>query len=153
MADAEEGDPRKIIVSFLSGLPQTIKTEVLMFVILYAVGVDMPADKNDFETVVQNYLTTSGIAAIRAVICSAAVIDHVLGGIVSNLDRSEATFKTMLNRYPKNLPLQQAALSFPLRKRHWEQTLAEWKLLRSTKLAPRKLQDFEDSQLNPLARQ
>jgi hypothetical protein len=32
--DTEQNDPRKIIFSFLSELPQTIQTEALLFVII-----------------------------------------------------------------------------------------------------------------------
>jgi hypothetical protein len=150
MADIEDSDPRKVIASFLSGLPQTIKPDVLGFVILYAIGVDVFPDKKDFEAVVQNYLAASGIKAIRAVICSAAVIDHHLEGATSKLDVAEEATKILIGRQPGNLTLQQARLSFPLRKRHWEQALAEWKLLRATKLSPQMLRDFESIQLSPL---
>src|ERR1700722_19144375 len=69
MADTEESDPRKLIASFLRDLPITIQTEMLLFVILYAVRIDPPNDKNDFENVVLNYLMTTGIDSISAVIC------------------------------------------------------------------------------------
>jgi hypothetical protein len=150
MADIEDSDPRKVIASFLSGLPTTIRTEALLFVILYAVGIDPPDDKNQFEDVMLNYLSTSGIEAIGAVICAAAVIDHSLEGFVSKLDGAEAAFKKMRDQFPQNRALQQAHLSLPLRRRHWEQALAEWKLLRATKLSPQMLRDFESIQLSLL---
>ena len=152
MADTEDSDPRKVIASFLSGLPTTIRTEALLFVILYAVGIDPPDDKNQFEDIVLNYLMTDGIEAIGAVICVAAVIDFSLERFVSNLDGAEAAFKKMIDQFPQNRALEQAHLSFPLRQRHWEQALADWRNLRATKLTPQKLRDFEDSQLNPLPR-
>jgi hypothetical protein len=150
MSDTEETDPRKIIAAFLSGLPVTIRTEALLFVILYAAGIDPPNDKNQFEGTVLNYLTTSGIEAISAVICAAAVIDFSLERFVSKAGFADAAFKKMRDQFPQNPALQQAHLSLPLRQRHWEQALAEWKTLRTTKLTPQKLRDFEDSQLNPL---
>jgi hypothetical protein len=153
MADTEDSDPRKVIASFLSGLPTTIRTEALLFVILYAAGIDPPDDKNRFEDIAQNYLTTSGIEAISAVICAAAVIDFSLERFVSKLDVAEAAFRKMRDQFPENRALEQAHLSFPLRQRHLEKALADWRNLRATKLTPQKLRDFEDSQLNPLPRQ
>ena len=152
MADTEESDPRKLIASFLRDLPITIQTEMLLFVILYAVRIDPPNDKNDFENVVLNYLMTTGIDSISAVICAVAVIHHSLEGIVLKLDGAESAFRKMRDQYPHNRALQQAQLSLPMRQRHWEQALADWRNLRVTKLTPQKLRGFEDSQLTPLAR-
>ena len=152
MAGTEEKDPRKIVASFLSGLPHTIKPDVQLRVILYAVRVDPSDDKNEFERVIGDYLMTEGIHAVGAVICAAAVIDHFFEGLLPKLDSSEAVFRKLLDRFGDNLAFQQAQLSLPIRRRHWERALADWQNLRAIELAPRKLQDFEDSQLNPLAR-
>ena len=140
-----DSDPRQTLISFLHSLPQTIRTEALLFIILYAMQIDPPDDTGALEGTVINYLMKpSAIGSIGAVICAIAVIDHSLEGLVGDLSRAESALKALPNRSPR---LQQALLSFPLRKRHWEQALAEWEALRATKLTPRNLREFEDSQL------
>lgn len=64
----EQNDPRKIIFSFLSELPPTIRTESFLFVIVYAIGKNPPDEIEDFEQVVREYLMTSGMAAVSAAI-------------------------------------------------------------------------------------
>jgi len=150
--DTEQNDPRKIIFSFLSELPQTIQTEALLFVIIYAIGVDLPNDTKEFPGVVRDYLIRLGIPAIGAVICTAAVIDHIFEGQIPRLDSAEAALKLLTDRDPKNLAFQQSHLSLPLRRRHWEQAFEKWNALRATKLAPQNLRAFADNHLIPHVR-
>jgi hypothetical protein len=143
----EPSDPREVIVSFLSGLPQTIRTEALLFVIMYAIRIKPPDKVEEFERVVRDFLMTDGIPAVGAVICAAAVIDQSFESLISNLDRAETGLKILVKRHPDSPGFQQSHLSFPMRRRHWEQALDSWKGLRATKLTPRNLRDFEDKQL------
>lgn len=144
----DDDDPRRVIAAFLSGLPQTIKKEVLLLIITYAIrDRKLRANPKGFEQAVLNFLTCDGIDAIGAIICTLAVLDHSLEGFAKN--RAESALRTMADRHPDNVPLRRAHLSAPLRKRHFEQAFSDWRHLRETKLAPERLQDFERNQLNP----
>jgi hypothetical protein len=56
----DDSDPRSVIFSFLDGLPQTIRTEAFLFVMLYAMEVDIPEDSGAFVKEVKTYLKSRG---------------------------------------------------------------------------------------------
>ena len=81
----DDNDPRTVFFSFLDALPQTIRTEALLFVIMYAMDSETPTDTSAFSNEVKHYLMRSGIAGISAVICTLAAIDHSFEGIIASL--------------------------------------------------------------------
>jgi hypothetical protein len=141
-------DPRELIFSFLTELPTTIRTEIWMWVVIYAARTGDPSKSDEFESIVRDYLMAPGIEGVGAAICTAAVIDHAIYGMVEKFGRAEAAFKMIADRHP-SAATQKLLLGLPLRQRHLQQASATWKELRAQKLSPRKLQDFEDSQLKP----
>jgi len=143
----EPADPRALVLSYLTGLPTTIRTEALLFVIIYAIGIALPENSGEFENVVRDYLMRPGLRGVGAVLCTAAAIDYSFEGLVSKLGRTDRVLKIMAHKHPNFPP--ESRLSLPLRGKHWEQAWASWKLLRKTQLTPQKLQDFEDSQIRP----
>ncbi len=156
----DDNDPRTAIFAFLDGLPQTIRTEALLYVTLYAmegsiyvIGSRKPKAGSDFSTEVESYLMRSGGAGISAVICSVAAIDLLFGSLIARLNQAEAALAMLTNRDPENLGFQQSHLSLPLRRRHWEQASATWNDLRTTKLSPQSILDFAGNQQTPQPRQ
>jgi len=156
----DDDDPRAVIFSFLDGLPQTIRTEALLFVVMYAmesgiykIGSSKPKDANDFSKEVEAYLMRSGTAGISAVICAIAAIDLSFENLVSKLDQAEADLAMLTDRDPENLGFEQLRLSLPMRRRRWEQAWSTWNDLRTTKLAPQRLRGFADNQLIPRRQQ
>ncbi|ADE12172.1 hypothetical protein [Sideroxydans lithotrophicus] len=143
----DKDDPRSLLISFLEGLPQTIRTEAFLFIIVYAIGTDVPDNREDFESVVRDYLSKSGIRGIGAVICAIAVIDHHFFDVAAKFEAAESMLKELSCSKP-DFP-QDSLLSIPLRRRHADLALEDWQKLRATKLTARKLQDFEYSQLMP----
>jgi len=136
-------------MSFLRGLPLTIRTEVFLPVIMYAVRTNpRPVDTiEDFDPIVDRFLSASGSQAIAAVLCTIAVLDFSLEDQQSKLDNAETALSTLTARDPENLAFQQSHLSFPMRRKHWEQASVDWLHLRQTKLSLQTLQDFEHNQL------
>jgi hypothetical protein len=103
---------------------------------VYKADGDSLKDASDFSKEVESYLMRSGTAGISAVICAVAVIDHSFESLILKLDQAEASLAMLTNRDPASLGLQQAHLSLPMRRRHWEQACSTWRGLRTTKLTP-----------------
>jgi len=142
----EPDDLRAVVVEFLLSLPTTIRTEMLLFVTMYTMDFDLPAapEENDkFETLVRDYLMVPGIRGFGALLCVIAIIDYSLGALARKLPRAEADLKAVERKHP-DFP-KESGLSFPLRRRHWEQARADWLKLRSTRLTAERLQDFDES--------
>ena len=132
----DDRDPRRAIFSFLDGLPQTIRTEALLFVIMYAMESVVPEDLGDFAREVKSYLMRPGTPGVSAVICAVAAIDHSFEGVISKLDRDEYLLAALTNRDPTNLGFQHSLLSLPMRRQHWKQAWSMWKSLRTSTLSP-----------------
>lgn len=146
----EPDHPRELVLAYLLKLPTTIRTEMLLFVIVYAIGRPLPEQTDEFQAVVREYLSASGMRGIGALLCATAIIDHSLGKLARDLDRAEAALQFIEREHP-DFP-KEPGISFPLRRRHWEQARADWLKLRRTRLTAERLQDFDDSQLLPRRR-
>jgi len=81
----EMTDLRQVTVNFVMNLPVTIRGYVLMFVILYAAQAAPPIDPEDYALVVRNFLfDTKAWLSFGRLLCTIAVIDHVLADRVAN---------------------------------------------------------------------
>jgi hypothetical protein len=118
-----------------------------LFVVIYAIGIRLPENMDEFESMVRDYLMKPGMPGLGAAICTAAVIDYSFHGLVSNLDRAEVILKMIAQEHPE-FP-QEPLLSLPMRSRHWVQAIKDWKALRAKKLSHQKLRDFADSLIRP----
>ncbi|OPJ96316.1 hypothetical protein [Serratia marcescens] len=134
-------DPRCVIYDFLKNLPDTIRTEELMFVLLYGTG-RAPFDESDnFLPLVEQYLMRPGYPGVGAVICSMAIIDRRLNQSEEKLVKAEVDLKHLIRSYP-DFP-QVGLLSLPLRKKHYSLALERWNDLKKGPLAEHNLMRYE----------
>jgi hypothetical protein len=138
----EPDDLQAVVIEFLVSLPTTIRTEMLFFVINYVMDRKLPEKTDEFETLVRDYLTAPGFRGFGALLSAIAVIDYEMGSLARKLPRAEAALKAVEREHP-NFP-KESGLSFPLRRRHWEQARADWLKLRGTRLTAERLQDFHE---------
>ena len=137
-------DPRDVVVGFVSNLPRTIRDEMLMFLMLYG---EMPEGAVRPDVALREHLMAGGLSAVGRTIGAMAVIDFSLDVSLARTVESEPVLKTLSEEWPDDLAFRESYLSLPLRSRHWEQARSAWRHLRATKLTPRTLRDFEETQL------
>ena len=112
-----------------------------MFVVIFATHTTPPKDR-DFADVVRDFLLeTNNLFSFGYLLGTIAVIGYVLDDRVINAGRRELATKKAAENDPK---MQKIALQMPLQARHFEQSLADWTILRNTVLTPERLRDFED---------
>jgi hypothetical protein len=138
----EPDDLQAVVIEFLLGLPTTIRTEMLFFVIIYVMDCKLPEKTDEFETLVRGYLTAPGFPGFGALLSAIAVIDYEMGSLARKLPLAEAALKAVERKHP-DFP-KESGLSFPLRRRHWEQARVDWLKLRGTRLTAERLQDFHE---------
>jgi hypothetical protein len=81
-------DLRDTLLKFLEDLPDTIRTEVLLLVVAYAVQPEPLPEEVDFLPSIREYLWQQNLVfAAGAVICVTAVLDHVLPAFVRSTAR------------------------------------------------------------------
>jgi hypothetical protein len=137
-------DLRNLTLDFLVRLPATIKDNVLLFVIIYAIKIEPPGGR-DYEAVVHDYLLENkrDIFSFGRLLSVISAVDYILAdrSDEARTERRETTLEEAAAADPKLQPL---VLKHPLRLRHLEKSLADWNELRSTVLNLQRLQDFED---------
>jgi hypothetical protein len=149
MAQSNDIDLPSVIFNFLKNMPTTIKTDVLLSILVYGAQVDTSViDKlpiSEYETATENYLfRANALQGIGSVICSAAVLDYQLESFVAE----EAEIKEIARiTAPIARALEVNALGLPLRARHYRQALSEWRELRATVLTVQTILDFEKRSL------
>ncbi|SRR6266446_7396973 len=143
-------DLPSLIFNFLASRPATIKADILLWIALYAAQAKLSAKPtaSELEKVAEDYLLRSDeIGRIGSVICSTAVLDYVLENYVAEENQTKSAIQS-ISALNEKLALQLAARA-PLRARHFQQALAEWRDLRATVLTPQTIRDFEKRSLHP----
>jgi hypothetical protein len=155
----KEPDLAEIIVHFLSKLPDTIRSDILVFVLFYAFdfdpikgmpGVESPRilDTKMVAELRRRLLDSKGLERIGAVIRSASSTDHVLARFVATEHANESRLPRLVQneRTAPNIKLflQKMMLGREFRLRHAEAALQSWRALRDNELSPSSLIGFED---------
>lgn len=144
-----EPDLAEIIFCFLSKLPETIRREVIVFVLIYAFDFVLTSKDSDLtEELRRKLLEPDGLGRIGSVIRCASSTDHVLASFVATGHANEWRLPRLVQdeRLSPNLRLglQKTLLGRELRLRHTEAALQSWKALRDNELSPSSLMRFED---------
>ena len=147
-------DAADITTDFLTQLPDTIRMDVLIFVLLYSFTHKYkPGD--DLNDVAANKISrATGLGRLIATVRSVGVIDFVLRRLVATTHRGKTQLPLAAKRaedFPAEFStgLQKMALANDLRLRHAEAALRRWEALRADELSPGRLCQFEDGILNP----
>jgi hypothetical protein len=139
-------DPRRLIFHFLDGLPETIKLDVLAFVVILSTRA-FPSDTSNqgmADAVTALLFDTRDIFATGAVVCVAAALDYTLEHAVAEAPETIGFIKAAAQQIPS---LEGSVLRHPMRSRHYERALSDWRALRTTRLTAVQLRDFERSLL------
>jgi hypothetical protein len=136
------------IIDFLCGLPNTIRNDVIIFVLIYAFDYE-PQALGDLSSILKERINSYyGMRRFGALLRVIAATDHVLLRFVAteNLNRSRLPIVAqMLADNPKlSQYLETRKLALPLELRHAEAALQSWKLLRDNELSPQNLMVIED---------
>jgi hypothetical protein len=149
--DADDApDIPDILFHFLSRLPQTIRADVLSFVVLYAMDDPGDVDAHSLDRLGGCLAEPPGPKLFSAVLRIVATVDHVLTRIPGG-----AQDEVMLRQYADRATPQLAALiekivlGLPIRRRHCKTALSDWVRLRATAITAQTLRDFEDRCLAP----
>ncbi len=142
-------DPAQIVYDFAIGLPNPIKKEILLFVVLYAMAF---GTRSEFDEKLRNFLLAPplGPEKFSAVIRTIAALDYVLASRTGSRAAKKAKLEFVKEALPSSKEVEIALLALPFAHKHFEQALAEWQTLRGATLTLQNLEDFEDRCLNPL---
>lgn len=151
MLDRE--DPRIALINFLKGIPQSLRIDEYLFIILMCCGEQPPEELEDFEPIVERYLSRTEYAGFGAVICATAILDRRISGVMLKMERAEESLKILTNENP-DFPAH-LLLSMPLKKRQYAQVLERWKALLRGALSPENLAYFEQNpqELSPVTKE
>lgn len=136
------------IVTFLESLPATISTEVLLFVMLYALDDDSSArDPSTFLPKLREALVrTGGLKRMSATIRTVAAIDYVLARSAEKIRTAEVIMKSASLRQELR---DRLLAGYPLRQKHYDKVLDDWRKIRTTRITHQDLSDYEDRLLMP----
>jgi len=146
MSDHIEPDFADTIYEFACKLPQTIRPDILVFVVVYATGKFNEGD--DMLLRLKTFLSPrmSGPSRFGATLCAIAALDYVLQRAASTARDCHPMLHTLAEQFPE---LGAVVLGHPLRARHFSQALDDWKEIRRDLITPQTLEDFEDKCLRP----
>ncbi|BBR77337.1 hypothetical protein WP4S18C04_19230 [Klebsiella pneumoniae] len=143
----ESLDARKVVLQFLTELPDTIRTEELLLVLAYCGQNPNLNDSDSFPESIEKYLLQSGFPGIGAVLCARASIDYTLGDVNLKMIRAEEDLKALVAKHP-DFP-EAGLLGIPLRKRHYAAALEKWNALRANELSDENIRYFGRMFLSP----
>ena len=153
-AGEHKSDLEYAIFGFVSGLPQTIRNDILLFVVMYsgcapAAQIERDPDQ-DFVELMRQFLLRqpSDIDTIGAVLRTIAALDFVIPRAVETSRRTEAIAAKLADKFPEKI--ERIRMGLPLRQRHYDQVMADWRDLRANSITARTLLDFEDSRLGKI---
>ena len=141
MSDHIEPDFADKIYEFACNLPQTIRPDILAFVVVYATGKFN--EGGDALLRLKTFLSPrmSGLSRFGATLCTIAALDYVLQRAVSTARQCRPMLYALAEQIPE---LDAVVLGHPLRERHFLQALDDWEKMRRDIITYHTLEDFED---------
>jgi hypothetical protein len=145
-------NPAEAAVDFLCGLPDTIRNDILVFVLLFAADLQ-PGKEIDFRDEIKTRLgETAGLRHFALVLRLVGATDYVLQRQLTvtriNVARLPQIAQTFLGDERLSKHFEQMKLGEPLKRRHVEAAYHSWQALRASSLSNQNLMDFEHSLLS-----
>jgi hypothetical protein len=132
-------DIAEAIVKFVESLPSTISSNILVFVMVYALDLDTMEVDTFLPTIRDQLTKTGGMKRMSVTLRMVAALDFLLckrGRFSSqglpNLDKLRPELRARIEA------------SQPLMRKHFEKALADWRKLRATRITHETLSDYED---------
>ncbi len=147
--DGAEMDQAEQIAQFLSGLPDTIRDNILVFVLVYVFDY-APNRGDDLKVItVDKIQGPAGLRRVAVVLRAIGVIDHLLERNAGTLRANEMRLPIVAQKLQDDPKLAQIIetqmMAREMQIRHVETALQTWTALRSNELSPGSLMAFEDS--------
>src|SRR5258708_5854256 len=129
-------EPSALVFDFGAQLSHAIRSDVLIFVLLYAFGEASDANTDFLDRLRHHLLAARGINRFIAVLRAVAALDFVLArATLENPDSTFVMHGIARTASPDSANvLVRTLLGMPLRQKYFERALAEWDSLRSTTL-------------------
>jgi hypothetical protein len=141
-------DIAEAILRFIESLPATISTEILLFVMLYALDRDTIEAEIFLPTIRDELIKAGGMRRMSVTLRTVAALDHILFRSAQKI----RTARIVMEQNASELSPEIVARFFasqPLSQRHHDKALEDWTKLRSTLITPQTLVDYEDNLLRP----
>jgi len=134
-------DPRVALIDFIHSIPKSLRIDECLFIILYFTRHEVPEEIEEFEPIVQEYLSAPHYNGLGAVIGIKALLDRRMKSVLSKLDIAEQNLKGIMEENPNfnQYPL----LSMPLRKKQYAQVVDRWNALSKDALSDDNIAYFE----------
>lgn len=136
-------DPRIALMDFLKSIPPTLRTDEYLFIIMMCLGERQPQNIENFEAVVDEYLSQTGYVGLGAVVCTRAVIAMRMRNVLLKLETAEKLLKQLTASDPDFPP--HLALGAPLKKKQYVQILERWRSLSSGALSDEAIAYFQEN--------
>lgn len=136
-------DPRIALMNFLKSLPSSIKIDEYYFIIIMCIGEEPPDDYEEFQAIVERYLSGAGFAGLGAIICCKVILDRRLSRMLGKLNKAEKDLKEITASNPNFS--QDPLLSIPLTKRYYAEALKKWNVLLRSALSDENIAYFEQN--------
>jgi len=134
-------DPRVALIDFIHSIPKNLRIDECLFIIIYFISHDVPEDLEEFEPIVQRYLSAKKYNGLGAVIGVKALLDRRMKSILSNLDAAEQNLKEIMEDEPGLT--QDPLLRMPLKKKQYAQVVERWNALSKGALSDDNIAYFE----------
>ena len=141
-----EDSPAHLIFKFLIELPDTIREEIISFVLFYnrIISISGIPDTSQFNAQLKSFLLADDpMHRTGAVVCAAAVVDFMLENWAKDAAETIRVLQIAAAQNDSS-GLTHAALQAPLRARRVQKVFEVWKDLRAGPLAPAALWRYGD---------
>jgi hypothetical protein len=135
-------DIAEVILHFIESLPATIRTEILLFVMLYA--FDQYMEKEIFLPTIRDELTKSGgMKRMSVALRTIAALDHILLRAVQKTRLAKIAIEQNAAKLSPDIVARFLSRQ-PLSQKHLDIALQDWMKLRATLITAQTLVDYED---------
>jgi len=154
MMDCAQRDISEIVIRFLETLPSTIRNEIFLSVLGYALDMDEVEAESELghegllPAIIESIRSVRGARPINAIIRIVAATDYSLERIAHKIRQSEILIRNAPSTHPGLLRPElcdRLLTTFPMRRKHADAALSEWKKLRSTSITQQTLSNYEDA--------
>lgn len=151
MTNAVEDDPAVVVFDFLSLLPDTIRSDIILFVLIWAFDWRRIGIANPVEVLRERLNPSSQITRFSSALRCIGVIDFVLFRFVAANFEAIDALETAQNDERSDAivraEIEKILLGSSLQKKHFEIALGSWNALRAHKISPLRLIGFEHRSL------
>ena len=141
-------DIAEVIVHFIESLPATIRTEILLFIMMYALDRDTMETEIFLPTIRDELTKTGGMKRMGVTLRTVAALDHILLRSAQKTRTAKIAIEQNAAKLSPEI-VDRFSARQPLSQKYLDRALRDWTKLRSTLITPQNLVDYEDILLRP----